>query len=434
MYGILKKILVFVILILVSACSQDIIKKSSLKENFISPPQEAKPKTWMHAMSGNMTKEGLTKDLESMAEVGIGGLLLFNITQGIPNGKIIYNSPEHHKMIQHAAKEAERLGLSFGVHNCDGWSSSGGPWVTPEESMKMVVWSETVVNGGDVDVLLKEPTRREGFYQDIAVLAYPALASELDDAANKPTIVASDVNLDLTLISDGNIDAESQLKKTEDIAPWIQFNYTHPKTIRSIKIIFNDRHATAILQVSDDGVNFKDVRKLFKVRTGKGEWAINDHFEGITSTYFRLKFNQHITLKEVQLTSNYFINNPLGRTAIARTEDKDLAPIGTPEKAMVIDRSAIRNMTDGMDKTGRLKINLPDKKWTVLRFGYTSTGAFNNPASEAGRGLEVDKLNRAAFKNFFDGFVKKVIDSTKHIAPNALQYIEIDSYEMGGQN
>ena len=434
MYGILKKILVFVILILVSACSQDIIKKSSLKENFISPPQEAKPKTWMHAMSGNMTKEGLTKDLESMAEVGIGGLLLFNITQGIPNGKIIYNSPEHHKMIQHAAKEAERLGLSFGVHNCDGWSSSGGPWVTPEESMKMVVWSETVVNGGDVDVLLKEPTRREGFYQDIAVLAYPALASELDDAANKPTIVASDVNLDLTLISDGNIDAESQLKKTEDIAPWIQFNYTHPKTIRSIKIIFNDRHATAILQVSDDGVNFKDVRKLFKVRTGKGEWAINDHFEGITSTYFRLKFNQHITLKEVQLTSNYFINNPLGRTAIARTEDKDLAPIGTPEKAMVIDRSAIRNMTDGMDKTGRLKINLPDKKWTVLRFGYTSTGAFNNPASEAGRGLEVDKLNRAAFKNFFDGFVKKVIDSVKPIAPNALQYVEIDSYEMGGQN
>lgn len=407
---------------------------SSLENNFINPPAAAKPRTWMHAMSGNMTKEGLTKDLESMAEVGIGGLLLFNVTQGIPNGKIIYNSPEHHKMIQHTAKEAERLGLSFGVHNCDGWSSSGGPWVTPEESMKMVVWSETIVNGGNLNILLEEPTKREGFYQDIAVLAYPALTSEINDNKNQPNITASDTNLDISLISDGKVDAQSPLKKRGNESPWIQFNYQQPKTLRSAKIIFNDRRATATLQVSKDGKKFKDVRELFKVRTGKGEWAINDHFEGITSKYFRLKFNQNTTLKEVQLTSNYFINNPLGRTAIARTEDKDLAPIGQPQKEMVIDKSVIKNLTTDVDKTGRLTTKLPKGKWTVLRFGYTSTGAFNNPASDAGRGLEVDKLNRPAFKNFFDGFVKKVIDNTKSIAPNALQYIEIDSYEMGGQN
>jgi hypothetical protein len=60
-------------------------------------------------MSGNMTKDGLTKDLESMAEVGLGGLLLFNVTQGIPNGPIKYNSDEHHELIKHAAIESERL-------------------------------------------------------------------------------------------------------------------------------------------------------------------------------------------------------------------------------------------------------------------------------------------------------------------------------------
>lgn len=407
---------------------------SSLEDNFINPPQHVKPRTWMHAMSGNMTKEGLTKDLESMAKVGIGGLLLFNVTQGIPNGKIIYNSPEHHKMIQHAAKEAERLGLSFGVHNCDGWSSSGGPWVTPEESMKMVVWSETIVDGGEVNTLLKVPTKREGFYQDIAVLAYPALNTEIDDANNQPTITASDASFNIGLISDGKIDAQSKLEQTGNQKPWIQFDYEQPKSIRSAKIIFNDRRATATLQVSEDGKKFNDVRELFKVRTGKGEWAINDHFEAITSKHFRLKFNQSTTIKEALLTSNYFVNNPLGRTAIARTEDKNLAPIGEPKKEMVIDKSGIKNITAAMDKNGRLHTKLPEGKWTVLRFGYTSTGAFNNPASDAGRGLEVDKLNRAAFKNFFDGFVKKVIDSTKTIAPNALQYIEIDSYEMGGQN
>jgi hypothetical protein len=430
----LKNVLLFISLIVVSACNLEKVDDSNLEYYFKNPPNEVKPRTWMHAMSGNMSKEGLTKDLESIAEVGIGGLLLFNVTQGIPNGPIIYNSSEHHKMIQHAAKEAERLGLSFGVHNCDGWSSSGGPWVTPEESMKMVVWSETIVNGGTIDIQLPEPSKREGFYKDIAVIAYPSLASEINDSRNKPIITASDKTLDISLVSDGKIDDESQLKKMGNQDPWVQFSYDSPKTVQSAKLIFNDRHATAMLQVSNDGKTFKDVRELFKVRTGKGEWAINDHFEPITAKFFRLKFNQAVTIKEVQLTSNYFINNPLGRTVIARTEDAQLDAIGTPDPKMILNKKDIKDFTKAMDKNGVLQTTLPEGTWTILRFGYTSTGAFNNPASEAGRGLEVDKLNRKAFKSFFDGFVQKVIDSVKPIAPNALQYIEIDSYEMGGQN
>ena len=432
----LKIILFCSMVFLFSNCkqNQEIVANSDLEAYFVNPPSETKPKTWMHAMSGNMTKEGLTKDLESMAEVGIGGLLLFNITQGIPNGPIIYNSSEHHKMIQHAAKEAERLGLSFGVHNCDGWSSSGGPWVPAEESMKMVVWSETITTGGSVDIELSMPSVREGFYKDIAVIAYPTLDAELDDFQNKPIITASDAALDLAIISDGKIDKESQLNKKDNQDAWVQFSYKVPKTLQSAKLIFNDRHATAVLQISKDGKTFKDVRDLFKVRTGKGEWAINDHFEPITSKYFRLKFNQTTTLKEVQLTSNYFINNPLGRTAIARTEDARLDAIGVPESHMIINKSDVKNLTNSMSENGRLNTELPEGKWTIIRFGYTSTGAFNNPASNEGRGLEVDKLNRKAFKNFFDGFVKKVIDGSKPLAPNALKYIEIDSYEMGGQN
>ena len=416
------------------SCQQQDKLTTNLAEEFLNPPASAKPKTWFHAMSGNMTKEGLTKDLEAMAEVGIGGSLLFNVTQGIPNGPIKYNSKEHHELIKHAATESERLGLSFGVHNCDGWSASGGPWVTPEESMKMVVWRETIVNGGLVNIRLNEPTKREGFYKDIAVLAYPALESEIDDSENIPMIMASDPNLAIELISNGKIDNESKLEAEKDEKPWVQFTYEKPKTIRSAKIIFNDRNSTAILQTSKDGKNFIDVRELFKVRTGKGEWAINDYFEGVSSRYFRLKFNQTTIIKEAELSANYFINNPLGRTAIARTEAHALDAIGNPESNMLIDPQQVRNISGQMDENGYLKIDLPEGKWTIMRFGYTSTGAFNNPASDEGRGLEVDKLSRAPFKKHYDAFIKKVVDNAGPTAPNALQYIEIDSYEMGGQN
>ena len=162
---------------------------------FMNPPEDAKPRTWMHAMSGNMSKEGMTKDLEAISEAGIGGVMLFTVTHGIPQGNVKFNSPEYYDIVKHAASECERLGLSFGFHNCDGWSSSGGPWITPEESMKFVVSSETVIDGGDINVNISQPTTRENYYEDIAVLAYPSRAAEVIDECTAFKITSSDSKL-----------------------------------------------------------------------------------------------------------------------------------------------------------------------------------------------------------------------------------------------
>jgi alpha-L-rhamnosidase/F5/8 type C domain len=397
---------------------------------FKNPPTEYKPRTWMHAMSANMSKEGLTKDLEAMQEAGLGGLLLFNITQGIPNGKIVYNSPEHHEMLSHAAKEAERLGLSFGVHNCDGWSSSGGSWVTPEQSMKMVVWSEQILmvhpdkigrGGKNAQIQLAQPTTREGFYRDIAVLAYPSLTSEITDFEAKPIITASDKKANLAILNDNKWDAETRLRKVGNDNPYIQFDYEKAHTIRSVFILYNERNTEFSLATSDDGITFKTVQKLKKVRTGKGEWANNVHFDPITARYFRVVADNTATIKEIILRGTYPIDNALGRVAISRTEEGNLDPIGTPQANMIIDKNKILNLTkDFNPQTGTLKTNLPEGNWTIMRFGYTATSAFNHPASKEGRGLEVDKLSRPHFKKFYDVFVKKVIDNGKKVAPNAL--------------
>ena len=49
-------------------------------------------------------------------------------------------------MFNTRSNEANRLGLELCVHNCAGWSSSGGPWNSPEHSMQ-VVMTETQVTG-----------------------------------------------------------------------------------------------------------------------------------------------------------------------------------------------------------------------------------------------------------------------------------------------
>lgn len=53
-----------------------------LSDGFATPPDSAKPRTWWHWTGGNVTTEGITKDLEWMKRVGIGGFQLVDVTSG----------------------------------------------------------------------------------------------------------------------------------------------------------------------------------------------------------------------------------------------------------------------------------------------------------------------------------------------------------------
>ena len=120
----------------------------ALESEFLKPPAAARPHTWWHWMNGNVTADGITRDLEAMARVGVGGVQMFDVGTGIPKGPVETLSPEWLRLVRHAASEANRLGMSFTMHNCPGWSSTGGPWITPDRAMQQLVWSEAFVDGG----------------------------------------------------------------------------------------------------------------------------------------------------------------------------------------------------------------------------------------------------------------------------------------------
>jgi len=160
--------------------------ESSIEQSFKSPPESARPYTWWHWVNGNVSKEGITKDLQAMKAVGLGGFQLFDASVGMPPGPVLHNSSEFHEMAAFAFSEADRLGLKAGFNNCSGWSSSGGPWITPEKSMKILVWSETQRSASDLESVVlpkgdfrgkpsKVPPKRNksDFYRDIVVLAFP---------------------------------------------------------------------------------------------------------------------------------------------------------------------------------------------------------------------------------------------------------------------
>ena len=294
-------------LVVVLCCCPLAAAAASLDEGFISPPALARPWVYWFWLNGNITREGITADLEAMKRVGIGGVLIMEVDQGAPVGPIDFMGARWRELFAHAVREARRLGLEINMNDDAGWNGSGGPWIKPEQSMQKVVFTETEVVGPQrFDDTLAQPQAVAGFYRDIAVLAFPTPGS-----------------------------------------------YRIP------------------------GIEHK------------AAYAVGG----------------------------------------VGTPSRDKVP---PE--MEIARDRIIDISASMDAGGRLRWDVPEGKWTIMRFGHTSTGAQNAPSPATGRGLECDKLSKEGSEAAFNGMMAKLVADNGPAVGKALVATHVDSWENGSQN
>ncbi len=168
----------------------------SMAEEFATPPDTARPWVYWFFMDGNLSREGMTADLEAMKAAGIGGALYMEVDVGVKRGPVEFMGAEWQELLGHAFSEADRLGLQMALAAGPGWCGTGGPWVKPEQSMQHLVASETAAEGpAKFDAVLPRPKPRtpyfgegtltpelrkmwEEFYVDVAVLAFPTPAGD----------------------------------------------------------------------------------------------------------------------------------------------------------------------------------------------------------------------------------------------------------------
>jgi len=153
-----------------------------LAEGFVHPPDSARPWVYWFWINGNITREGITADLEAMRRVGIGGVLIMEV-DGQPQGPIAFGTEPWRAMFRFACQEADRLGIVINMNDGAGWTGSGGPWNTPERSMQRLYHSELAVEGGrrfegelprpKLGAATQDSSPGADFYRDIAVIAFP---------------------------------------------------------------------------------------------------------------------------------------------------------------------------------------------------------------------------------------------------------------------
>ena len=321
---------------------------SELKSGFINPPDSSRPGVYWYFMDGNLSKEAMTKDLESMKQAGIGYLVYLEVNVGVPRGKVDFLSQEWKELFKHAVEECERLGIVITLGVGPGWTGSGGPWVEARASMRHLVSSSTEVDGGGKKtIFLSVPPPMRPFF------------------------------------GEGNF--TPQVKKQ-----WEEY--------------------------------YEDVAVL-AFPTPSNQEIIPDN-EG-KALYYRAPYSSQPGVKQFLPTSVNYDQSSSSETT------------STSSLSGAIQQNKIIDLTNLLKEDGSIEWDVPEGKWTIMRFVSRNNGAVTRPAPLPGVGLEADKFDTLALKAHLDKFtgeLLKTIGQRDNSLHGGLKMLHMDSWEMGAQN
>ena len=437
-----------------------------LYDEFVNPPKSARPRVWWHWMNGNITKDGIRKDLMWMQKSGIVGFHNFDAgleTPQIVAERLIYMTPEWKDAFKYAVNLADSLDLEVTIASSPGWSETGGPWVKDEDAMKKLVWRQIEVEGGkplnvklpdgfDVTCQFQDFSYsydgvsqvflKKKFYKDIAVLGVKLCEADIDLASLNPDVTTSGCEVPgeelLERLNGDSVGNYAVLSPDKDGRCWVQYEFSEPQTVKSLvvsELRMDDKQFSHVreLLVSDDGKKFKTIRLGYQA-TGQRTYAIPP----TTGRFFRLCFKDNGGKKDCSFGIAQFILSTVTRTQLAGDKAgfsfyRLLWMEDTPHATEAARLDDVVDLTDKV-KDGVLDWDAPEGRWRIFRFGYSLTGKTNHPASPEATGLEVDKIDPDAIKEYYRNYLQTYIDATGgRLGKHGIEYLLTDSYEAGPQ-
>jgi hypothetical protein len=255
--------LIAAVLLAVSCNSSTNVPVEELRAGFENPPQAARPQVWWHWMNGNITKDGIRKDLEWMKSIGIGGVHHFDAgtssTPQVVEKRLVYMQDDWKDAFRYAIGLADSLGLPVTIASSPGWSHTGGPWVEPADAMKKLVWRTLDVDSETAGIVLPDPFTTTGVFQDkgltdgplMALKSYTGpecygdiavVAVKLPDGRKEMTdyspVVSSSNGQPVleTLTDESAVSGFSLTPREGEDSAWMEYAFPEPYTVRSVTL------------------------------------------------------------------------------------------------------------------------------------------------------------------------------------------------------
>ena len=420
----------------------------------VNAADTTKPWTFWYWMYGAVSEQGIKADLKAMKDVGLGGCYLMPIrgSQDRPeyNGRANTLSDNFWKMIDCSFRQADSLGLDMGIHVSDGFALAGGPWIKPEESMKKIVFCDTIVRGGYHNFVMPKPEHYGDYYEDIALYAIPVGDYNQEMFAYR----YADLKMKYSL-KDGETTTYSREVSINDKGVycadspcWFQYEFKKPTLVYNVEIEpsgSNIQCQRLLVKASDDGVVFHKVKQLIPPRQGWQNTGFNTTFSipPTTARFFRFewtpegtepgaedldaaKWKPVLRMKDLRLGTLPAIDNWEGKAGYVWRISPETPAEDLSERDYVYASDIVCSSMNG----DRVDLYLIGGTYRILRMGFTSTGHTNATAG-GGKGLECDKFSRQAVEKQIDNWFGKFMQRPHH---EVVKYLHVDSWECGSQN
>ena len=383
-------------------------------------------------MDGNVSQEGIRKDLEWMRRSGIGGVHQFD-AGGIdmPRAakvKLPYLSDGWKDAFRYAVSLADSFGMDVTIASAPGWSSTGGTWVEPADAVKKLEWRSVDVDGGKVEVSLPDLYRVTGPYQDffqgndrVQIAPYGkdlfVLAVKRSPSDRSMEEMGAEIEVSDTLIT-------VKLNRRYSIKAF---------TLKSMSMGGRPREGEPVwrnvLECSDDGVSWKEIHKVSPSRLP----YMTEDISPVRARWFRVRGEK---LEALDLFTTRKVNHSEELGGFSNVPDFNKFHI-PPERRFFsrgryVKTGDVIDLTGKMTPDGHLSCSLPGGSWRIYRFGWSITGKVNHPASPEATGLEVDKLDKDAWMRYFRHYLDLYKDASGgQLGAEGIRYLLTDSYEAG---
>ena len=385
---------------------------SRIEEGFANVPDSVRLAVYWYWLSDNISREGVVKDLQAMKKAGISRAFIGNIgTSDVPYGPVKFMSDEWWEVTRTALKTASDLDIEIGMFNCPGWSQSGGPWVSEDQSMRYVAFKEDRISGDGKVKTVTMPDVPENRIIDVYAFPSPQGSSR-----------------EWTLRGEG----VWPLKTDTTMTVRTMLLYVEEETDADVRLL---KDGKPLREFYFDRSNFKTqvgfvpgapyVLSIPAVKGGDFSIELKEISEDV---------NFHVVLSEVAMVEEY-PEKTFQKMFQGTLPEWDEYMWKTPEdnggfRVSLSDKVDLKPFVAG----GKIEWLAPDGDWTVVTAYMKTTGQTNAPASAEATGLEVDKMSGKHIRDHFNAYLGDILHRIPAEERRTFDIAVEDSYETGGTN